>query len=61
MHQQEKRSLSNPVMVRLDNSMKTDLLQIAKANGLTLSDIMRLAVTRQLPGLKSGAVSLKRP
>lgn len=48
-------------MVRLDNSMKTDLLQIAKANGLTLSDIMRLAVTRQLPGLKSGAVSLKRP
>ena len=54
----KNRNLSNPVMTRMDSSMRIDLEAIAKANGLNISDIVRLAISRQLPALKRGKISL---
>lgn len=45
-------------MVRMEKSTHDRLKAIAKANGLTVSDIMRLSVTRQLPALSSGLTKL---
>jgi len=59
MTQRKKRNLSNPVMVRMEDSMREDLDAIAKANGLNTSDIVRMAVSRQLPSLKRGNTSLR--
>ena len=39
--------------------MREDLDAIAKANGLNTSDIVRMAVRRQLPSLKRGNTSLR--
>lgn len=55
----KKRNLSTPVMVRMEHSMRMDLEAVAKANGLNTSDIVRMAVNRQLPALKSGRTSLR--
>jgi hypothetical protein len=55
----KKRNLSNPVMVRMEDSMRIDLEAIARANGLNTSDIVRMAVSRQLPSLKRGSTSLR--
>jgi hypothetical protein len=46
-------------MVRMESGMKADIESIAKANNLTASDIVRLAVGRQLPHLKSGRTALR--
>jgi len=59
MTQPKKRKLSNPVMVRMEDTMRIDLEAIAKANGLNTSDVVRLAVSRQLPSLMHGHTSLR--
>ena len=58
MSKTKKAALSNPVMIRMDPTMKRELESVAKANDLSTSDIVRLAVSRQLPFLKSGRTSL---
>lgn len=52
---------SSPVMVRMDISLVADLRQIAKANGLSMSDIVRLAISRELPSLRAGNTTLTKP
>lgn len=55
----KRKSLSHPVMVRMDNLMKAEILLLAQANGLSASDIIRLAVSHQLPSLRAGHTALK--
>lgn len=45
-------------MVRMEKATHDQVKAIAKANGLTVSDIMRLSVKRQLPALSSGQTKL---
>jgi hypothetical protein len=54
-----KQSLGDPVMVRFAAASKETLQSVAEANGLSLSAIIRLAVERQLPALRSGGTSLR--
>lgn len=56
-----KQPLTTPIMVRMDQSMKADLYQVAKANGLSISDIVRLACRLQMPRLKAGETALAKP
>lgn len=46
-------------MVRLKEEMKQDVEAIARANDLTSSDIVRLAIRLQLPAIKSGRTNLQ--
>jgi hypothetical protein len=46
-------------MVRFSGTSKEALQSVAEANGLSLSAIIRLAVDRQLPALKSGGTVLR--
>lgn len=46
-------------MVRMEKASHERLKAIAKANGLTVSDIVRISVTRQLPALSAGQTKLK--
>ena len=54
-----RQKLSKPIMVRMDVPMKQDIERIAMANGLTTSDVVRLACRQQMPSFKSGRTSLK--
>jgi hypothetical protein len=38
--------------------MKMDCERIAEANGLTLSDVIRLSIKKNLPELKAGRLTL---
>lgn len=50
---------SKPMMIRMDDQMSADIKAIAKANDLSASDVIRLAVRRQLPAIKSGRTTLQ--
>ena len=52
------KRVPRPVMIRMPDDLKTDCAQIAVANDLTLSDIIRIAVRLQLPELKAGRLKL---
>ena len=56
---QPKKTLGSPNMVRFDSPTKADLEAVARANGLSVSAVVRLAVSQQLPALKAGRASLK--
>jgi antitoxin component of RelBE/YafQ-DinJ toxin-antitoxin module len=43
----------SPFMVRLPRDMRRDVESVAKANGLTMSDIVRLACRMELPAIKA--------
>lgn len=59
MSRNKKQPLSKPLMVRMEEEMKQDVEAIARANDLTTSDIVRLAIRRQLPSLKSGGTQFQ--
>lgn len=59
MSRNKKQPLSKPLMVRLKEEMKQDVEAIARANDLTSSDIVRLAIRLQLPAIKSGRTNLQ--
>jgi hypothetical protein len=59
MTRNKKQPLSKPVMIRMEEGMKQEVEAIAAANDLSASDIIRLAVRRQLPSLKSGGTSFR--
>ena len=52
------RCKSRPVMIRMSEELKGDCSRIAEANGLTISDVVRLSVHRNLPDLKAGRLRL---
>jgi len=54
-----KKTLGDPVMVRFSPSSKASLQAVAQANDLSVSAIIRLAVDRQLPALRSGGTLLR--
>lgn len=54
----KKAPLTKPVMIRMDQQMRDRIESVAQANGLNTSDIVRLAVSRQLPALMSGQTKL---
>ena len=56
---QRKQKLTKPIMVRMNDAMKQDIERIAAANDLTTSDIIRLAMHRQLPSLRQGDTNLQ--
>jgi hypothetical protein len=45
-------------MVRLPLQMKADCELIAEVNGITVSDVIRLSIKRNLPDLKAGRLKL---
>lgn len=48
-----KPSQSKVVKVLLDDSMRGEVEAVAVANGLTLAEVIRLAVSRHLPSLRN--------
>jgi len=54
----KKDTLAKPVMIRMDQDTHARIRTIAEANGLSVSDIIRLSVRRQLPSLASGQTRL---
>lgn len=54
MSRNTKRPLSKPMMIRIPESMKDDLETIAASNDLSVSAVVRLAVKKHLPAMKSG-------
>lgn len=59
MSRNKKQGFSKPMMVRMEHGMKEEIESIATANDLTSSDIIRMAVKRQLPALRSGRTTFK--
>jgi hypothetical protein len=47
------------MMIRMDDQMARDLKTAARANDLTISDIVRLAVREQMPAIRSGKTKLQ--
>jgi hypothetical protein len=59
MASQTRKKLSKPVMVRMDHDMKEDIERIAAANDLTGSDVIRLAMRKGLPGIRSALKAMR--
>ena len=55
-----QKKLSSLVMVRMEDSMAGDVAAVAKANQMTKSEVMRLAVMAGLPQLKPAAGRSRR-
>lgn len=58
MSQTKKPPLSKPMMIRIPETMKCDLENVAASNDLSVSAIVRLAVKKHLPAMKSGRSTL---
>lgn len=58
MSNQIKQPLSKPMMIRIPETMKSDLENVAANNDLSVSAIVRLAVKKHLPAMKSGRGTL---
>ena len=54
MSSPKKQPLSRPLMVRIPQTMKDDLENVAAANDLSVSALIRVAVKKHLPAMKSG-------
>ena len=54
----KKQPLSRPLMVRIPQTMKDDLENVAAANDLSVSALIRVAVKKHLPAMKSGRSTL---
>jgi hypothetical protein len=54
----KKQPLSKPLMVRVPQTMKDDLENVAAANDLSVSALIRVAVKKHLPAMKSGRGTL---
>lgn len=58
MQRTKKQPLSQPLMVRVPQAMKDDLENVAAANDLSVSALIRVAVKKHLPAMKSGRETL---
>lgn len=58
MSQPTKQPLSKPMMIRIPAAMKTDLENVAANNDLSVSALVRIAVKKHLPAMKSGRGTL---
>lgn len=54
-----RHNLSKPVMIRMDNDMRAQIQAVAKANKLSASAIIRMAVEKHLPALQAGRAVLR--
>ena len=54
-----KQQLGKPFVVRLEHSQKQEVQEVAAANDLTVSDIIRLSIRNHLPVIKAGLSRIK--
>ncbi len=58
MPREKKLPLSKPMMIRIPETMRDDLEKVAAGNDISVSAVVRLAVKKHLPAMKSGRATL---